>query len=184
MADEFQGIVASVGRFETHAFSKPPCPEIRLIEGLGVEGDAHSGATVKHRSRAAKDPSQPNLRQTHLIHAELLDELARAGFQVGPGDLGENILTKGVDLLTLPRGTRLHIGAGVIVEVTGLRNPCKQIDDFQPGLMNAVLERKADGRLVRKTGVMTIVRAGGVVRAGDGIRVELPPGAHVPLEPV
>lgn len=178
------GTVVNVGRSATHAFSKPPCSRITLIAGLGVEGDAHAGATVKHRSRVAKDPTRPNLRQAHLIHMELFDELASAGFNVAPGDLGENVTTRGVDLLALPRGALIHLGATAVVEITGLRNPCRQIDDFQAGLMQAVLERKADGGLIRKTGVMAVVRAGGVVYAGDHLRVELPSGPHVALEPV
>jgi MOSC domain-containing protein YiiM len=176
--------VLSVGQSAAHTFSKPPCPEIRLMAGMGVESDAHAGEKVKHRSRVAKDPTQPNLRQVHLIHAELFDELAGAGFRVNAGDLGENITTTGVDLLALPRGALLRLGADAIVEVTGLRNPCSQIDKFQKGLMQAVLGRASDGSLVRKSGVMGIVRAGGVVRAGDHVAVELPEGPHHALEPV
>lgn len=178
------GRVASVGRSGTHSFTKPPCAQITLIEGLGVEGDAHSGVTVKHRSRVARNPHAPNLRQTHLIHAELFDELAAIGFKVNPGDLGENITTSGVPLLSLPEGTRLHIGAAAILELTGLRNPCKQIDDFRNGLMQAVLDRTPEGALVRKSGVMAVVRAGGVVRQGDVIWVQLPDGDHKALAPV
>ena len=174
----------SVGKSSAHTFSKLPCSEIQLVAGLGVEGDAHSGETVKHRSRVAKDPSQPNLRQAHLIHAELFDDLAIGGFSVKAGDLGENITTRGIDLLTLPRGALLHIGDGAIVEVTGLRNPCQQINGFQKGLMSAVLDRKTDGELIRKSGIMGIVRASGLVRVNDQIRVELPPGEYTPLEPV
>ena len=154
---------------------------IRLVEGLGVEGDAHSGATVKHRSRVARDPSQPNLRQVHLIHGELLEELGAAGFNVVPGDLGENITTKGIDLLGLPRGTRLRLGADAIVEITGLRNPCAQLDRFQTGLTAAVLDRDDAGNLVRKSGVMAVVIAGGLVQASDPIEVELPGLPHEPL---
>ena len=160
-----------------HAFSKENRERVRLLEGLGVEGDAHLGATVKHRSRVARDPTQPNLLQVHLIHAELLDELRAAGFDVHPGYLGENVTTRGVDLLGLPVGTRLHLG-GAVVEVTGLRNPCSQLDAFQPGLTAAVLARDADGNLVRKAGIMAVVAAGGEVRPGDEIRVVLPAGAH------
>lgn len=147
---------------------------IRLIEGLGVEGDAHAGATVKHRSRVRQDPSQPNLRQVHLIHAELHDELSGKGFHLSPGQMGENITTRGIDLLALPKGELLHIGEEAIVEVTGLRNPCTQLDGIQPGLMNAVVDRDVEGNLLRKAGIMGIVREGGLVRAGDGIRVLLP----------
>ncbi|MFN3890293.1 MAG: MOSC domain-containing protein [Beijerinckiaceae bacterium] len=183
-ANGTRGAVLSVGYSKVHGFTKPPCPEIRLIAGHGVEGDAHCGSTVKHRSRVAKDPAKPNLRQAHLIHAELFEELAQAGFSVGPGDLGENITTRGLNLLALPRGTLLHLGAEAIVEVTGLRNPCQQINDFQPGLMQAVLERTPAGALLRKTGVMGVVRAGGLVRRNDIVRVELPAGSPIPLEPV
>ncbi|MBB4005868.1 MOSC domain-containing protein [Allorhizobium taibaishanense] len=176
--------VEAVSRAEAHQFSKPVLAEIMLLAGLGVEGDAHLGVTVQHRSRVAKDPSQPNLRQVHLIHSELLEELAGKGFAVRAGDLGENILTLGVDLLGLPEGARLHIGATAVIEVTGLRNPCKQINDFQPGLMQAVLDRDAGGGLIRKAGVMAVVINGGPVRSGDAIRVELPSEPHQPLSPV
>jgi MOSC domain-containing protein YiiM len=164
--------------------SKPNEGSIRLLAGLGVEGDAHQGETVKHRSRVARDPSRPNLRQVHLIHAELHDELRRAGFAVSPGQMGENITTRGVDLLALPTGTRLHLGDAAVVEVTGLRNPCAQLDGIQEGLMAATLARDANGQLVRKAGIMAIVRAGGEVRPGDSIRVELPATPHRALEPV
>jgi MOSC domain-containing protein YiiM len=176
--------VLAVARDGAHRFSKPPCLSIRLTAGFGVEGDAHAGATVKHRSRVARDPTTPNLRQVHLIHAELFYELRAAGFTVTAGDLGENVTTHGIDLLALPAGTRLHLGAAAVVEVTGLRNPCVQIDRFQQGLMQAVLGRDADGRLVRKTGVMSIVLAGGDVAAGDAIAVELPALPHRALAPV
>lgn len=170
--------VIALARDGTHHFSKTLCAEIILLVGLGVEGDAHLGVTVKHRSRVARDPSQPNLRQVHLLHAELHDELVAAGFTVAAGDMGENITTRGIDLLGLPTGTKLHIGAEAIVEVTGLRNPCVQIDRFQKGMMQACLDKDAEGNLVRKAGVMSIVLAGGVVRLGDVIRVELPAGPH------
>jgi MOSC domain-containing protein YiiM len=149
-----------------------------------VQGDAHLGETVKHRSRVARDPSQPNLRQVHLIQAELHDELRAAGFAVSAGQMGENITTRGVDLLGLPTGTRLHLGKTAVVQVTGLRNPCAQLDRFQPGLMAAVLVRDEHGTLIRKAGVMGIVLAGGEVRPGDPILVELPPVPHRSLEPV
>ncbi len=178
------GAVVAVSRSGSHTFSKPNEGSIRLVAGLGVEGDAHAGETVKHRSRVARDPSQPNLRQVHLIHAELFDELAAKGFAVAPGALGENVTTSGVDLLALPRGTQLRIGDEAVVEVTGLRNPCAQIDGLQQGLMAAVLDRDEQGNLVRKAGIMGIVVSGGEVRAGDAIRVELPAGERVPLEPV
>ena len=176
--------VIAVHRSATHTMSKPAQCSIRLLEGLGVEGDAHQGVTVKHRSRVRRDPTVPNLRQVHLIHAELHDELREAGFVLAPGQMGENITTRGVDLLGLPTGARLHLGASAIVEVTGLRNPCHQLDGIQPGLMEATLARDADGGLVRKAGIMGVVRAGGEVRPGDTIRVELPPAPHRRLEPV
>ena len=167
-----------------HAFSKPARAAIKLIAGLGVEGDAHAGRTVQHRSRVARDPSAPNLRQVHLIHAELHDELRLLGFGVSPGDMGENVTTRGIDLLALPAGTMLMLGHDAVVEVTGLRNPCVQLDGFQPGLMKAVLSRDADGGLVRKAGVMAVVVSGGLVAAGDPVAVFYPPRPHLPLGPV
>lgn len=176
--------VSAVHASTTHSFSKFAEPAIRLVAGLGVEGDAHAGATVKHRSRVARSPAAPNLRQVHLMHGELFDELVAAGFTVWPGDLGENITTRNLDLLGLATGTRLHIGADALIEVTGLRNPCRQIDRFQSGLMAATLARDVDGGLVRKAGVMAIVLQGGEVRAGDPIRIEAPAGNPRRLEPV
>jgi hypothetical protein len=176
--------VVSVSRDATHKFSKVICQSITLLAGLGVDGDAHMGVTVKHRSRVRRDPSQPNLRQVHLIHAELVDTLQSQGFAVSAGAMGENITTRGIDLLGLPRGSRLHIGASAIVEVTGLRNPCIQLNTFQPGLMAAVLGRDAQGNLIRKAGIMGIVLGGGVVSVDDPIRVILPEGPLHPLEPV
>lgn len=181
MADN--AIVAAVSSSNAHRFSKQLRSEILLLEGLGVADDAHSGTTVKHRSRVTIDPTQPNLRQVHLIHAELFDELRMGGFEVRAGDLGENITTSGIDLLGLPRGTLLGIGPDAVVEVTGLRNPCSQIEGFQPGLLSAVVGRDAEG-IVRKAGIMGIVRKGGVVRAGDPIVVDLPAGPFVKLDRV
>lgn len=178
------GIVEAVHRSASHTLQKPGQLSIRLLAGLGVEGDAHMGRTVKHRSRVRRDPSQPNLRQVHLIHGELHDELRDRGFAVHPGEMGENVTTRGVDLLGLPVGTRLHLGAEAIVELTGLRNPCAQLDRIQPGLMAAVLDRDPQGNLVRKAGVMGIVLSGGEVQAADAIRVELPAEPHAPLKPV
>ena len=178
------GIVEAVQKSASHTLTKPGQPHIRLLAGLGVEGDAHMGVTVKHRSRVARDPSQPNLRQVHLIQVELHDELRAHGFTVGAGEMGENITTRGVDLLRLPVGTRLHLGAEAVVEITGLRNPCAQLERLQPGLLEAVLERDAQGHLIRKAGVMGVVLAGGEVRPADPIRVELPPEPHQPLQPV
>lgn len=178
------GTVQAVSCSPTHAFTKPNRESIRLLTGLGVEGDAHLGETVKHRSRVARDPSQPNLRQVHLIHAELHEELRARGFAVAAGQMGENITTRGIDLLRLPTGTRLHLGRTAVIEVTGLRNPCRQLDGLQPGLMAAVLSRDKRGVLIRKAGVMAIVLAGGEVRPGNPILVELPPEPYRPLEPV
>lgn len=176
--------VAAVSQAPGHSFSKSTRPSIRLLAGLGVEGDAHSGATVKHRSRVKRDPSVANLRQVHLMHAELHDELNGKGFEVAAGALGENITTRGLDLLGLPTGARLRLGPEAVVEVTGLRNPCYQLDDYQKGLMAATLDRDGDGKLIRKAGVMAVVLAGGEVRPGDAIEVELPAGERRALEPV
>jgi MOSC domain-containing protein YiiM len=177
-------VVTSVSRSGRHTFSKPVVLTIRLLPGLGVEGDAHLGEKVKHRSRVRKNPDDPNLRQVHLIHEELFAELRRGGFDVGPGAIGENVTTRGLDLLGLPTGTRLRLGPDAVVEITGLRNPCSQLDGFQPGLMAAVLGRDREGRLVRNSGVMAIVISGGDVQAGDAIAVELPNGERHPLVPV
>lgn len=177
--------VLAVHRSRSHSFSKFTEDEgIVLVAGLGVEGDAHAGPTVRHRSRLARDAGAPNLRQVHLIHAELFDELMAAGFAVWPGELGENITTRGLDLLALPTGTRLALGRSALIELTGLRNPCVQMDRFQQGLMAAVLGRDAQGQLVRKAGVMAVVLAGGEVRPGDAIGIELPALPHRPLLPV
>jgi MOSC domain-containing protein YiiM len=177
-------VVTAVSKSGTHTMRKPNHEVVKLLTGLGVEGDAHLGVTVKHRSRVRADPTQPNLRQVHLVHAELHDELRAAGFELEPGQMGENVTTRGVDLLGLPTGTRLHLGPTAVVEVTGLRNPCAQLDRIQDGLMAANLDRDADGNLVRKAGIMGIVLADGEVRPGDSIQVELPPEPHSPLKPV
>ncbi len=174
--------VVAVSRARSHRFSKPNEMSIRLLEGLGVEGDAHMGVTVQHSYHMRKNPQALNLRQVHLIHAELFDELAQAGFDVKPGELGENVTTRGLALLDLPTGARLRIGAAV-VEITGLRNPCTQIDKFQQGLMAQLVER-SDGRVLMKSGVMGVVLAGGDIAPGDVIKVELPPEPHRPLEKV
>jgi MOSC domain-containing protein YiiM len=178
------GTVIAVSRSSGHTLSKPNEGSIRLLAGLGVEGDAHMGVTVKHRSRVAKDPTVPNLRQVHLIHAELMDELEAAGFRVAPGVMGENVTTRGIDLLGLPTGTRLRLGPEALIEVTGLRNPCAQLNKIQPGLMNATLDRDADGNLIRKAGIMAIVLTDGEIKPGDAINVDLPPAPRRGLEPV
>ncbi|MBD0381361.1 MOSC domain-containing protein [Paenibacillus sp. WST5] len=178
------GIVKAVSLSGSHIFSKLNQDHIQLLAGLGVLGDAHMGETVKHRSRVAQDPTQPNLRQVHLIHDELHDELGAAGFKVLAGQMGENITTHGVDLLGLPRGTRLHIGAAAVIEVTGLRNPCPQLDRFQTGLKSALLDEDVNGNVIRKAGIMGIVLVSGEIRPGDPIRIEMPPEPHQPLERV
>lgn len=179
------GTVQAVAAARGHRFSKRTCLSIRLVAGLGVTGDAHAGETVRHRSRVARDPTQPNLRQVHLIAAELFEDLAGRGFPgIGPADLGENVTTRGLDLLALPEGTRLRLGPEAVVELTGLRNPCIQLDRFRPGLMRAVLDKAPDGSLLRKAGIMAVVLSGGDVAAGDPIAAELPEGEGRPLRPV
>jgi MOSC domain-containing protein YiiM len=178
------GVVIAVARAATHEVSKPIQESIRLVKGLGVDGDAHLGERVQHRSRVARDPSQPNLRQVHLIHAELFDELEKLGFEVAPGFMGENITTSGIELLALSAGTHIHLGQRAVVEVTGLRNPCHHLDVLQKGLMAATLDRDAAGELVRKAGIMGVVLVDGEVEPGDLIRVEQPDGAQIPLRPV
>jgi len=175
--------VVSVSLSSSHSFSKKTQTSIRLLKGLGVEGDAHMGETVKHRSRVKADPSQANLRQVHLIHSELFEELKAKGFSVSAGDVGENITTQGIDLLALPKGTKLSINDAVI-EVTGLRNPCSQLDAFQAGLMKATLDKDEKGNLIRKAGIMGIVLASGEVRVGDEINIHLPPQPYQKLERV
>jgi MOSC domain-containing protein YiiM len=177
-------IVVAVSVSATHALKKRNQPLVRLLAGLGVEGDAHLGATVRHLSRVRRHAAAPNLRQVHLIHSELHDELLARGFALAPGEMGENVTTRGVDLLGLPTGARLLLGATAVLQVTGLRNPCFQLDGLQPGLKDAVLEKTAEGKLLRKAGVMAVVVEGGEVRPGDSIRVELPAPPHLPLEPV
>ncbi|HEY9767377.1 MAG TPA: MOSC domain-containing protein [Coleofasciculaceae cyanobacterium] len=177
------GKVIAVSINSSHSFSKSNREKIKLLAGLGVEGDAHCGKTVKHRSRLAKNPKQPNLRQVHLIHAELHEELNNAGFNILPGQMGENITTMGIDLLGLPTDTLLHIKEAVI-QITGLRNPCAQLDNFKPGLMAAVLDRDKEGKIIRKAGIMGIVLASGVISAGNIIQTEFPSLPHRPLEKV
>ena len=179
-----KGVVTAVSRSLLHSFSKSNQESIRLLTGLGVEGDAHLGENVQHRSRVAKDPNQLNLRQVHLIHAELHDELRGRGFDIFPGQMGENITTRGIDLLGLPTGTWLHLGETAVIEVTGLRHPCFQLDDFQQGLLKAVLDKDEQGNLIRKAGVMGIVLKDGEVYVNDGIHVELPPEPREALKPV
>ena len=172
-------VVVSVSLSPRHRFSKQPVDSVTLVAGHGVLGDAHAGVTVQHRSRKRWRPNAPNLRQVHLLHAELVDSLG-----LSHGDVGENVLVRGVDLLGLPTGARLHLGPAAVVEVTGLRNPCVQLDRFREGLMAATLRREPDGTLVRLAGVMSVVLTGGDVRPGDAVGVELPVGTPAPLRPV
>ena len=172
------GAVVAVCRHGRHAFSKHAVDRIQLVEGSGVQGDSHAGSTVQHRSRVRQDPTQANLRQVHLIHSELFEELAGAGYTVRLGDLGENVTTTGVDLLSLPHDCLLHLGRNAVVRVTGLRNPCRQINDFAAGLLKQVLVPRPDGEVDRKAGIMGVVTRGGVVYPDDPIRVELPIGEH------
>jgi MOSC domain-containing protein YiiM len=167
-----------------HDFSKPPCDSVTLIEGLGIAGDAHFGAVVQHLYDARRDPTRPNYRQVHLIQAELLDEVNGKGFRVQPGELGENVSTRGIDLLALPTGTKLYLGPAAVIELTGLRNPCHQIDKFQKGLQAAVNAKAAGGGTIRRAGVMSVILKGGVVRPNDAIIIEPPDGPHEPLRPV
>ena len=176
------GIIIAVSRSTDYTFSKPNQGSIRLLAGLGVEGDVHSGEKVKHRSRVQRDPNQPNLRQVHLIHSELHEELRAQGFDVSAGRMGENITTRGIDLLSLPKGTRLHLGKEAIVEVTGLRNPCEQLDGYQDGLLKACVAKDEHGNIIRKAGIMSIVLVGGEVFPNDGIRIEVPPEPHQSLD--
>jgi MOSC domain-containing protein YiiM len=178
------GFVLAVCRSETHTMSKARVSHLTILEGLGVDGDAHQGVMVKHRSRVARDPTQPNFRQVHLIHSELYDELRAKGFNVSAGQMGENITTKGLNLLALPKGTKLHIGKTVILEITGLRNPCYQLDGIQEGLMQAVLDKDSQGNLIRKAGIMTVVLEGGQVFPKDEIKVQMPVEPHQSLEVV
>lgn len=185
MLRAMQGVIVALASDGEHRFSKQSRTMLRLVAGQGVAGDAHAGSTVQHRSRVAKNPAAPNLRQLHLIHAELLNELASKGFRVEPGQMGENVTTRGIDLLGLSAGTRLWLGSQALIEITGLRNPCRQIDEnIAPGAMAAVLGRAGDGSLVRKAGVMAIVLKGGEVRPRDMVEVQWAPCVPVPLEPV
>jgi MOSC domain-containing protein YiiM len=200
MVDDAGARVMSVSCHAHYSFTKPVRDEIVLLTGLGVQGDVHAGVTVKHRSRVAADPTRPNLRQVHLIQAELHDDLREHGFDVSAGQLGENITTRGIDLLALPRGTVLRFGgigdparglgaAGAAdgraaVEITGLRNPCEQINTFRAGLLKQVVHRDERGRLVPRAGIMAVVLCGGPVRPGDRVAVEVPAKPHLPLERV
>ncbi len=176
--------VVSLSRDSEHRFSKETCDSLVFVKGFGIEGDAHCGVTVKHRSRVKADPTQPNLRQVHLVHSELIPELQNSGFKVEAGIICENVLTEGVDLLSLPRDTLVNLGSQVVLKVTGLRNPCAQLDNYQSGLTKAVLDRDEDGNLVRKAGIMAVVKEGGIVKVGDSISIKIPPEPHKALERV
>jgi hypothetical protein len=184
LEESSRAAVAALSSSSRHRFSKDAADRLTLLAGLGVEGDCHAGSTVQHLSRVRRDPRQPNLRQVHLMAAELYDELIEKGYELALGQLGENITTSGVDLLALARGTRFAIGPRAVVEITGLRNPCVQIDRFRPGLLAEVLSRDPEGKAVRRAGVMAVVVVGGEVRRGDGIGVEPPPAPLQPLTPV
>jgi MOSC domain-containing protein YiiM len=175
-------VVLGVSKDRHHRFSKRPCESITLLPELGVDGDAHAGVTVRHRSRVAADPTQPNLRQVHLIHAEFFDDAREHGYELSHGDLGENVLTAGLDVLSLPRDTRLRLGEEAVVRVTGLRNPCRQINNFRPGLLKVAITRDKNGELLRRAGIMGVVERGGTVCPGDAIRVELPPEPYLRLD--
>ena len=179
-----EGKILALSKSQLHTFSKVNQVSLQLLAGKGVEGDAHLGETVKHRSRVAKDPTQPNLRQVHLIHSQLFAELAKKGFIIKPGEMGENITTKGINLLDLPRNTILKIGKTAKIQITGLRNPCLQLDNFQKGLMKAVLDKDEDGNLIRKAGIMGIVLTGGKIMIDDLIEVEYPSKPYLKLERV
>jgi len=177
------GTVLEVSCSAKHEFSKQRTSAIRIAAGHGVVGDAHAGELIQHRSRMEIDPDQPNLRQVHLMPVELLEELDRKGFEVDPGDLGENITTRGIDLVSLGRDTILRIGGETVLCVTGLRNPCVQIEKFAPGLLNE-LAVKSDGKVRRKAGIMCVALSGGTVRPGDEVSVYHPEGPYIPLERV
>ncbi|TFC60761.1 MOSC domain-containing protein [Cryobacterium sp. TMB1-7] len=180
-SEQKTGTVVAVSRDDRHRFSKPVVPSIRLVAGYGIEGDSHAGATTQHRYLIRTDPTRPNLTQVHLVRSELFAELAAEGFDVSPGQLGENVTTAGIDLLALPLGTRLHLGSDAVVEVTGMRDPCSMIDKFQSGLKKTLKHTDEAGRILRRAGIMGVVVADGSVAAGDELRVELPAGEPLPL---
>jgi MOSC domain-containing protein YiiM len=185
MTERDRPSVVAVSKDGTHRFSKEPCEQITLLKGIGVQGDAHSGATVQHLHQVAKDPAQPNLRQVHLLAREFFDEAQEQGFdELAPGDLGENVLTQGLDMLSLPKDTLLHIGSQAVVQVTGLRDPCRQIDKFRTGLLKVAIGRDQNGQVLFKAGIMSVVTTGGIIRTGDTIEVELPAPPHQGLERV
>ncbi len=174
--------VLSVSLNQEHNFSKKREGRIMLVKGLGVEGDAHFGATVQHRSRVARNPEQPNFRQVHLLQSEILEELKTKGYTINPGEMGENITTRGIDLLSLPTNAELRIGKEAVVQVKGLRNPCSQIDDFKNGLMRQFVRKDDSGNPVYLAGVMGVVLTGGEVKPGDSIVVSMPGKPHLKLD--
>ena len=176
--------VVSVSLSPKHSFSKTPAAEIRILADLGVEGDAHAGEQVQHLYRVRKNPNAPNLCQVHLISTEFLDELHTLGFPLQPGEIGENLAVRGINLLTLPVGALLRIGADVVLQITGLRDPCQKLNSLAPGLMKACIARGSDGSVVRKAGVMSLAVTSGTIRPGDPILIELPPGEPLKMGPV
>jgi MOSC domain-containing protein YiiM len=173
-----EGKVVAVCAAPKHRFSKTPCLSIALVAGLGVEGDAHFGSLVRHRYLARRNPRAPNIRQVHLIPVELFDELQAVGYDVAPGDLGENIVTAGLDLESLPLDTELRI-CSAAVRLTGLRTPCVLIDRFSAGLKTRLV---ADGPGPPfRAGVMGVVTVGGVVLPGDRIRTVFPAAPRLEL---
>ena len=113
---------------------------------------------------------------------EILSELNDKGFSVIPGELGENITTQGIDLLSLPQGCQLHIGKTTIIELTALRNPCVQIENFQTGMLKEVISKDKQGKIMRKLGMMGVVLSGGHVQPNDEITIQLPEQPHKSLE--
>lgn len=176
-------IVIAVASDSKHNIIKPIRESVRLIAGWGVEGDAHAGKTVQHRYDKRRNPDAPNLRQVHLMHSELFDQVSGLGLSVKPGQMGENITTRHIDILNLPRGTQLRIGEAVI-EITGLRNPCKYLNQIAPGLLKACLGKHEDGTNFPHSGVMGVILADGEVKAGDEIHIITPPKPHERLKPV
>ena len=145
-----------------HHFSKRAVERVTMVAGVGIEGDVHAGPLVQHRSRVRVDPNQPNLRQVHLIDDAVFAVAASAGFEIDHGDLGENVTVSGLDVHGLAVGTMLRLGESAFVAVTGLRNPCGQINGLRPGLLD-VLRRADGGDIVRRAGIMGVVVRGGEV---------------------
>jgi MOSC domain-containing protein YiiM len=174
-----RGTVVAVASKEKHEFSKRTRHAITLVEDHGVEGDVHAGRVIQHRYLAKKMPVMPNNRQVHLIASELFTELGLSGFNVSPGELGENITTAGLDLTNLPLGTRLRLGSSAVVEITGLRTPCSLIDRFQKGLKRAMIMKHEQPRF--RCGVLGVAKATGKIAPGDPIIVELPSFSLQPL---